>query len=311
MKRKPAIDYRDPEARREVLIRQRRGMWTPEQVASLAGHFRLRPGMKLLDAACGYGYVMRTWGPYCLPGGRLVGLDLDRNLIAGARRRLRPPALKQAASFVTGDICAMPLPDDEFDAVIASVVFCHLAEPERALDEMVRVAKPGGCVVVLDNARTGGAGAGWQSWCDPTVEERVAACEMFERTCRGRKQLGQGDYSVGCYVPGWLEARGLEDVGARTNERVIWIAPPYRSPEQRTALRNARERLRAGGRARFDRHTREQALAGGCTEEQLREQARGDRLARRRFGRALAAGTAAFAWSTGSFWAIWGFKPRP
>jgi hypothetical protein len=32
------VDYRDAKVRKEVLVRQRRGMWTPEQVASFARH---------------------------------------------------------------------------------------------------------------------------------------------------------------------------------------------------------------------------------------------------------------------------------
>ena len=57
--------------------------------------------------------------------------------------------------------------------VLAHVVFCHLAEPEKALDEMIRVTKPGGCVAVFDNAIAGGPGSGWINWHEPSVAERL------------------------------------------------------------------------------------------------------------------------------------------
>ena len=79
-KRRIPIDYRDEKVREEILERQRRGMWTPDQIASFARHFRLRPGMRLLDAGCGHGYCLRTYGPHCMPGGELVGFDREKFL---------------------------------------------------------------------------------------------------------------------------------------------------------------------------------------------------------------------------------------
>lgn len=303
------LDYSKARIRREVLVRQRRGMWTPEQVESLARHFRLKPGMRLLDAGCGYGYALRTWGRFCLPGGELVGLDREKRLLAGAKRYCRKEGLARAARFVRGDVCAMPFPDGEFDVTLASVVLCHLAEPEKALDEMIRVTRPGGCIVVFDNAISGSPAGGWASWYEPTVKERMLAYEVGLRALVGRKKLGFGDHAVGCYVPGWMEARGLLDVGVRTNERVTWIAPPYRSPEQQVAYRNTKERQKEKGRSRLERRGREQMLAGGCTEKQIRDMRDRGRKMARRLKRAVGAGKAAFAWS-GPFWCIWGFKPQ-
>jgi SAM-dependent methyltransferase len=310
MKAKHAIDYSDAKVRREVLIRQRREIWTPEQVESLARHFQLRPGMKLLDAGCGFGYALRTWGPFCVPGGELVGLDRDEKLLASAARFARQEGLGKAARFVSGDICRMPLPDDTFDITIAHVVFCHLQEPEKALDEMIRVTRRGGCVAVFDNAASDVGGAGWSNVREPTLAEKLENCAVALRHSLGRKRLGLGDFSVGCYVPSWMSARGLRDIDARTNERVRWIAPPYSAPAQRTAYRNMKERFRdlKPGSSYFDKGLVEELRAGGCRESTVK---RFFRLMRRhdlQFRKAVVAGTAAFA-NSGPFWCIWGFKP--
>jgi SAM-dependent methyltransferase len=217
--------------------------------------------------------------------------------------------LSRAARFVEGDISALPFPDNEFDIAIAHVVFCHLSEPERALDEMIRVAKPGGCVAVFDNAVGAGAGGGWSSWSRPSIREQVLSYEVGQRSMRGRKRLGYGDYGVGGYVPSWMERRGLINVGVRANERVYWIAPPYRSPEQQVAYQNTKERLKEKCRSRLERRQREQCKAGGVSERQLAEVRRLGRNDGRRFERAFASGTAAYA-SSGPFWCIWGFKRR-
>ena len=268
-KKKHPIDYSKAKVRREILIRQRREIWTPEQVASFAKHFRLRPGAKLLDAGCGYGYIMRTYGPYCMPRGELVGLDREKPLLAGAKRYLRREGLAGSARLVQGDIEAMPFEDDSFDFSAAHVVFCHLARPEKALDELIRVTRPGGCVAVFDNAR-GSASSGWDSSHKPTLRELLVQYEVQERAMAGRKKLGFGDFSVGCYVPGWMEERGMKDVDVRTNERVYWIAPPYRSPGQKTNYRNLKERLEENRRGfRLDANSLRVMEAGGCSKLSL------------------------------------------
>ena len=310
MRKEHPLDYSDPKTRREVLIRQRRGIWTPEQVASFARHFRLRPGKKLLDAGCGHGYIMRTYGPFLMPGGRLTGLDREPKLMATAKRLLRRDGLEHAADFVEGDIGAMPFRDNSFHVSIAHVVFCHLREPERALDELIRVTKPGGCVAVFDNAIAGGESSGWSNRRRPPLRQRLADIETSLRSLEGRRRLGHGDFSVGCYLPSWMEARGMRNVDVRSNERVHWIAPPYRSPGQRTQLRNTRERLREKPDRRvWWPRQEEQMRAGGCSEATIRRLGRSITRHYARTRELLRARKLAYAWS-GQFWCVWGFKPR-
>ncbi len=309
MKQQHPIDYNDPKTRKEILIRQRRGIWTPEQVASFAKHFRLRPGMKLLDAGCGHGYIMRTYGPNCMPGAELVGLDREKSLMATAKRLATRQGLGDAATFVEGDIYDMPFKKNTFDLSVAHVLFCHLAEPEKALDELIRVTKRGGCIAVFDNAIGGGDSVGWNNIHKPTIKERLFNYEVVFRMIAGRKKLGQGDYQVGCYVPLWMEQRGLKNVDVRSNERVHWIAPPYRSPAQKTVYRNTRERIREHKPGSdIDKDIIKQMRAGGMNEGMVRKYRRLARKRGEQFRRAIAAGTGSFTGS-GQFWCIWGFKP--
>jgi SAM-dependent methyltransferase len=308
LKHRHPMDYSRARTRREVFIRQRRGLWTPEQVESLARHFRLKPGMKLLDAGCGFGYAMRTWGRFCMPRGVLTGLDREKRLLAQATRYCGKEGLSRAARFVAGDIYKMPFENRTFDFTLAHVVFCHLAEPEKALDEMIRVSRRGGCVAVFDNALTGGPGSGWFSWHEPSVAERLAQYEVGIRMMAGRRAVGFGDYSVGCRLPSWMEARGLRNVGVRVNERVAWIAPPYCSPEQQTTLRNMRETLKDRVRFRVDKADVEQMRAGGLSRAKFDRNQQRSREHLRALRKAMKNGTAAMAVSH-QFWCIWGFKP--
>lgn len=302
------LDYGNPAVREEILIRQRRGMWTPEQIASLAGHFRLKPGMALLDAGCGYGYSLRTFGPYCMPRGRLVGVDRETELLDTAERLAKKEGLGKAATFQAGDVHALPFDRNSFDVVMAQVVLCHLAEPESALDELIRVTKRGGCVAIFDNA-VGGCPWGWDGTWRATIRQMVTRCEQTLLARAGRRKVGRGDWSVGLHVPGWMEARGMKDVDARVNERVQWIAPPYRSPAQHNALQHTREQCADGRFSRIHlRNTAAELQAAGADERAIRSAVRSAGRRERTFRQAMADGEAAFAYG-GSFWCIWGFKP--
>jgi 2-polyprenyl-3-methyl-5-hydroxy-6-metoxy-1,4-benzoquinol methylase len=89
----------------------------------------------VLDVGCGEGVLTEQWA-WRLGSGRIVGIDLqDPKLEAEWVSRERPnlefrPMVVEALEFA----------DDEFELVAATEVLEHVAEPERALAEMARVA---------------------------------------------------------------------------------------------------------------------------------------------------------------------------
>ena len=73
----------------------------------------------------------------------VVGIDVSSAMVAEARRRGLRDAVVASAE-------ALPFDDASFDGCWADRVFQHLADPEAALGEMVRITRPGGRVVVAD-----------------------------------------------------------------------------------------------------------------------------------------------------------------
>lgn len=105
-------------------------------------------GAHLLDVGCGRGDEVRALAAMVGPSGRAVGVDRSAAMIAAAKAAaagVEPPG-----EYYVGDACALDFPDAAFDACRAEWVFQHLADPRRALAEMVRVARPGARIVVTD-----------------------------------------------------------------------------------------------------------------------------------------------------------------
>ncbi|HEV8210253.1 MAG TPA: methyltransferase domain-containing protein, partial [Vicinamibacterales bacterium] len=93
------------------------------------------PGTRLLDVACGPGFIA---GAAAQRGAAVVGLDFSAAMIAQARGRL--PLL----TFQEGDAEALPFDAASFDAVVMNFGLLHLARPDAALAEALRVLRPGG-----------------------------------------------------------------------------------------------------------------------------------------------------------------------
>jgi ubiquinone/menaquinone biosynthesis C-methylase UbiE len=108
----------------------------------------LRPGFHVLDVGCGTGDDVRAMVSRVLPSGRVVGVDNSQIMINEAQKR--STSLGLPVEFRTGDVTGLPFDNGVFDATRADRVFQHLADPEKALHEMIRVTRPGGTVGVLD-----------------------------------------------------------------------------------------------------------------------------------------------------------------
>jgi SAM-dependent methyltransferase len=106
----------------------------------------LDASMLVLEVACGGAHQGEAIAPHV---GRVVGADLTPEMLDVARRRLRDRSLDGVA-LAHADAARLPFPDDSFDLTFCRFAVHHFAEPCDQLDEMVRVARPGGRVAVVD-----------------------------------------------------------------------------------------------------------------------------------------------------------------
>ena len=101
---------------------------------------------KLLDVACGPGVVTAALAP---EAGSVVAFDATEQMLEKARARCTKAGLGNVA-FRSGDAENLPFEDAEFDGVVTRLAIHHFANPQRALDEMFRVLRPGGTAVIVD-----------------------------------------------------------------------------------------------------------------------------------------------------------------
>jgi MPBQ/MSBQ methyltransferase len=101
--------------------------------------------LQVLDVGCGTGYT--TLGVLSVFNvGQVIGIDQNLRQLHRAVRNLS--AHKSRTIFSQGDVESLPFRDGIFDAVISAGAVEYFPDPEKALKEMVRVAKPQGRVII-------------------------------------------------------------------------------------------------------------------------------------------------------------------
>ena len=113
------------------------------------GASRVAAGMRAVDVACGSGSLTRELARAVGPTGSVVGVDVSTGMLAEAARQ-PVPATAAAPEYIPGDALDLPLPDAEADAATIAFGLRNVADYTRCLEEMRRVVRPGGRVVVLE-----------------------------------------------------------------------------------------------------------------------------------------------------------------
>lgn len=108
----------------------------------------LKPGAAACDIGCGTGDDVLAMVALVGPGGRALGIDASQTMLDEARRRASARGI--AAEFQRMDVQRLGLPDESFDGVRAERVLQHVPDPTAALNEIVRIAKPGARIVIWE-----------------------------------------------------------------------------------------------------------------------------------------------------------------
>jgi len=141
---------------KEAYVNPNRALWEKGDFTQIAAVMRhsgdavvdslgVTPEMRVLDLGCGDG---TTAVPLARTGADVVGIDIARNLVDAGNRRAKEAGLARL-KFQEGDACNLAGVDDHsFDLVLSVFGAMFAPRPFDVAKEAVRVAKPGGRVVM-------------------------------------------------------------------------------------------------------------------------------------------------------------------
>jgi ubiquinone/menaquinone biosynthesis C-methylase UbiE len=137
------------------------GMALTQRTAELSS---LKSGKKVLDVSCGRGTQSIFYAKVF--GAEVTGLDLSEEMIQSATQNAKNEGIENLANFKLGDSQDLPFEDDTFDVVINECAVGIPDDSQKVIDEMVRVAKPNGVIVIHEST--------WRKELSETEKEEIS-----------------------------------------------------------------------------------------------------------------------------------------
>lgn len=137
----------DP-ASMEKLLRAEREEFQP--VEPLLSWLDPKPGGRYADIGCGPGYFTLPVAERVRPDGRVYALDISPEMLTMCRWRARERGLDDVVVTLQNDEYRLPLDDASVDGAWLANVFHELEAPRELLQEIRRILRPQGRLIVID-----------------------------------------------------------------------------------------------------------------------------------------------------------------
>lgn len=120
-----------------------------ERTDLLVTALALKPGMVVADIGAGTGYLARRMAPAVMPGGKVLAVDVQPEMVAMLQASVRQSGLTQIQPLLGGED-DVRLAASSVDLAIMVDVYHELAFPYEVLASIVRALKPGGQLVFVE-----------------------------------------------------------------------------------------------------------------------------------------------------------------
>ncbi|KAK9841417.1 hypothetical protein WJX74_005337 [Apatococcus lobatus] len=121
----------------------------------------------------------------------LTALDLSPGMLSQAQQRARASSLQPNISFEQGDVTQLPFPEGSFDCLVDTFSLCVFERPQAALNEMARVLKSGGQLLLLEHTISSSPLLSWyQDFTADAVTRTSKGCVWNQRVLGMVRQAG-------------------------------------------------------------------------------------------------------------------------
>jgi ubiquinone/menaquinone biosynthesis C-methylase UbiE len=139
---------------------------------------------KILEVGVGTGKNFK----YYPAGADVTGIDIADKMIGIAKKKAK--SLNLSFKIEEGDAQDLPYPDNIFDTVIATFVFCSVTDPIKGLRELRRVVKSDGKILLLEHVRIDTPIIGWIMDRLNFMIVRIVGANINRRTLDNVKAAG-------------------------------------------------------------------------------------------------------------------------
>ncbi len=174
-------------------------MSVPDDLQAILQRVELSPDARVLDVAAGSALLGRALARRAK---EVVAVDITPEMLAGGREAAARDGIANI-TFLQAEAESLPFEDGSFDLVVTRFSLHHVAEPQRVVDEMVRVARGRGRVLLIDMLVPDD---------DPNLAQRANAIER-------RRDPSHAWTPTFPQLQGWAATAGGNVVEAYTQDR--------------------------------------------------------------------------------------------
>ena len=167
--------------------------FTADEAENFVNRLGIRPGVRLLDVACGTG---NTAIPAAKAGGDVTGVDIATNSLEQAKKHAAMEGLK--IRFEEGDAEDLPFPDATFDVVLSMFGAMFGPRPEKVAAELLRVCRPGGLIAMANWTPRGFVGKSFQVSANMIPPPPVPPPVLWGDESVVKQRLGSGTKQIKC-----------------------------------------------------------------------------------------------------------------
>ena len=224
---------------REFFGPERQFWWYPDFLELMGRRWGVSSVRSVLDVGCGLGLWTASLA-FILPDEvKFIGVDSEPEWIRIASSVAQDFGLSGQRHFQFGTAEALDFPDGSFDLVTCQTLLIHLKSPEVALEEMLRVLKPGGLLILVEPNNLIQALCSSSTKAEEPILDALARVRFHMLCERGRLLLGEGNFSLGDLLPGMLHKMGLQDIKVYQSDHAHGLWGNYDSPEQAAFTQSA------------------------------------------------------------------------
>ncbi|PKL68093.1 MAG: SAM-dependent methyltransferase [Methanomicrobiales archaeon HGW-Methanomicrobiales-1] len=165
-------------------------------------------GSRVLEAGCGIGAQTVILARNS-PGALITSLDISEDSIKRAEERIRQEGITNV-TFQHGDIFQLPFEPASFDHIFVCFVLEHLAEPQRALEQLRPLLKDGGTLTVIE----GDHGSTFFHPENADAHKAVQCLVELQRQMGGNALIGRELYPL-------VSGAGYQDV--HVSPRMVYV----------------------------------------------------------------------------------------
>jgi SAM-dependent methyltransferase len=194
----------------------------------------IRPGFRAVEIGCGPLGCLEILSQRVGPTGSVVGVEINADAVALARKHLADNEIRNV-EVLQGDAKATGLPRESFDLATARLVLVNVPQPERIVDEMAALVKPGGEVALHE-----------ADWGLNPYDPPLASWDRLLGVLMDYSKPNGIDLFVARRVPRMLRAAGLVEVQVNPIVRAYPVGDPRRGTILQFA-ENLRDRILGQG----------------------------------------------------------------